>query len=91
MKDQFDLLPMFMSFFNEIKTEFGKVIKILKSDNAKEYFSSNLSSFLTNQGILHQSTCPHIPQQNGIAKRKNRHLVETACTLLLGVNVPIHH
>ena len=36
MKDQFDLLPMFMSFFNEIKTEFGKVIKILKSDNAKE-------------------------------------------------------
>jgi len=47
--------------------------------------------FLTTQGILHQSTCPHTPQQNGIADRKNRQLVETAYTLLLGANVPVHH
>jgi len=45
MKDQYEHLPIFMSFFNEIKTQFGKVIKILGSDNAKEYFSSNLSLF----------------------------------------------
>jgi len=80
-----------MSFFNEIKTQFGKVIKILISDNAKEYFFSNLASFLTTQGILHQSACPHTPRKNGIAKRKNRHLVETTCTLLLGANVRVHH
>jgi len=35
-----------MSFFNEIKNQFGKIIKILKSDNAKEYFSAAFSTFL---------------------------------------------
>ncbi|XP_025983399.1 uncharacterized protein [Glycine max] len=41
--------------------------------------------------ILHQSTCPHTPQQNGIAERKNRHLLETARSLMLNSNVPTHH
>ncbi|RDX80698.1 Copia protein, partial [Mucuna pruriens] len=51
------------------------------------YFSSELNSYLSSKGILHQSTCPHTPQQNGIAERKNRHLVETARTLLFSTNV----
>ena len=42
------------------------------------------------QGILHQSTCPHTPQQNGIVERKNRRIVETARTLLLDANVLVH-
>nr|KYP52064.1 Retrovirus-related Pol polyprotein from transposon TNT 1-94 [Cajanus cajan] len=74
---------LFLCFFNEIKNQFGRIIKIFRSDNAKEYFSSELSFFLPSQGVLHQSTCPHKPQQNGIEKRKNRHLVETTCTLML--------
>jgi len=71
--------------------QFGKIIQILRSNNTKEYFSSELSKLLSLHGILHQSTCPHIPQQNGIAERKNRHLVETARTLLLGANMPIYY
>ena len=38
MKDQSELLSIFMSFFNEIKTQFGKVINILNSDNANTYY-----------------------------------------------------
>jgi len=67
------------------------VIKILRSDNAKKYFSSGFSTLLNSHAILHQSTCLHTPQQNGIAKRKNRYLVETACILLLGANITVHH
>ena len=40
---------------------------------------------------MHRSTCPHTPQQNGITERKNRHLVETVRTLLLGANMPVHY
>nr|CAN69691.1 hypothetical protein VITISV_026777 [Vitis vinifera] len=57
-------------------------------DNAREYFSAPFTSFMSHHGILHQSSCAHTPQQNGVAKRKNRHLVETAHTILLHSNVP---
>ncbi|RVW78786.1 Retrovirus-related Pol polyprotein from transposon TNT 1-94 [Vitis vinifera] len=46
------------------------------------------TSFMSHHGILHQSSCAHTPQQNGVAERKNRHLVETARTILLHSNVP---
>ncbi|RVW39422.1 Retrovirus-related Pol polyprotein from transposon TNT 1-94 [Vitis vinifera] len=43
---------------------------------------------MSHHGILLQSSCAHTPQQNGVAERKNRHLVETARTILLHSNVP---
>ncbi|RVW19974.1 Retrovirus-related Pol polyprotein from transposon TNT 1-94 [Vitis vinifera] len=43
---------------------------------------------MSHHGILHQSSCAHAPQQNGVVERKNRHLVETARTILLHSNVP---
>ncbi|RVW43520.1 Retrovirus-related Pol polyprotein from transposon TNT 1-94 [Vitis vinifera] len=59
-----------------------------RTDNAREYFSAQFTSFMSHHGILHQSSCAHTPQQNGVAERKNRHLVETARTLLLHNHVP---
>jgi len=47
MKKRSELLSIFVSFFNEIKNQFGKTIKILRSDNAKEYFSAAFSSSLS--------------------------------------------
>ena len=61
---------------------------MLRSDNDKEYFSAPFISFMSQHGILHQSSCAHTPQQNGVAERKNRHLIETARTLLLRYHVP---
>ena len=90
MKERSELLSIFVSF-NEIKNQFGETIKIYISNNVKEYFFVVFSSFLSSQGILHQSTCPHTPQQNGIAERKNKHLIENALSLMLNTNVPVHH
>ena len=61
---------------------------MLRSDNAKKYFSAPFISFMSQHGILHQSSCAHTPQQNGLAERKNRHLIEIARTLLLQYHVP---
>ena len=80
-----------MSFLNEIENQFGKTIKLFRSDNAKEYFSHDFSSLLSSKGILHQFTCPHTSQQNGIAERKNLHLLDTARSLMLASHVPTHH
>ena len=43
---------------------------------------------MSQHGILHQSSYAHTPQQNGVVERKNRHLVDTARTILLHSNVP---
>ncbi|RVW84274.1 Retrovirus-related Pol polyprotein from transposon RE2 [Vitis vinifera] len=53
-----------------------------------DYSRSQFTSFMSHHGILHQSSCAHTPQQNGVAERKNRHLVETARTLLLYSHIP---
>ncbi|RVW48386.1 Retrovirus-related Pol polyprotein from transposon RE1 [Vitis vinifera] len=53
-----------------------------------DYSRSQFTSFMSHHGILHQSSCAHTPQQNGVAERKNRHLVETARTLLLHNHIP---
>ena len=61
---------------------------MLRSDNVREYFSTPFTSFMSQHGILHKSSCAHTPLQNGVVERKNRHLVETTRTLLLHSNVP---
>ncbi|RVW22780.1 Retrovirus-related Pol polyprotein from transposon RE1 [Vitis vinifera] len=53
-----------------------------------DYSRSPFTSFMSHHGILHQSSCAHTPQQNGVAECKNRHLVETTRTLLLHSNIP---
>jgi len=66
-------------------------IRSLRSDNAKEYLSHQFQNFMSSNGILHQTSCAHTPQQNGVAKRKTRHLIETIRTLLLRSNVPFRY
>ena len=89
MKDHSELFNIFKNFCSEIMTQFGKTIRILRSDNAKEYFSDTFNSFMHSNGIIHQSSCPHTPQQNGVAERKRRHIVDIARTLLVNANVPL--
>jgi len=74
LKDRSELFGAFQTFCSEIKTQFGKTIRILQSDNAKEYFSTSFNSFLVSHGIIHQSSCPHTPQQNDA--------ILTACYLI---------
>ncbi|KAJ9701155.1 hypothetical protein PVL29_006480 [Vitis rotundifolia] len=88
MKNRAELFSIFQKFYTEIQTQFNIYIRVLRSDNAREYFSAPFTSFMSHHGILHQSSCAHTPQQNGVAERKNRHLVETARTILLHSNVP---
>lgn len=50
--------------------------------------SNNMSQFLSSHGILHQTSCVGTPQQNGVAERKNRDLLEKTRALMFQMNVP---
>ena len=53
-----------------ICTQFGTEIKIIRSDNGKEYDNSGLSHYLTSNGIIHQTSCVNTPQQNGVVEKR---------------------
>ncbi|XP_019153533.1 PREDICTED: uncharacterized protein LOC109150012 [Ipomoea nil] len=88
LKSCSELFEVFCGFCVEIKTQFGVPVKILRSDNAKEYFSLPFVSYMRQKGMLHQSSCVDTPSQNGVAERKNRHLLETARALMFQMGVP---
>ncbi|KAM1259138.1 hypothetical protein ACFX13_039360 [Malus domestica] len=55
---------------------FDKKIQTLRSDNGEEYVNHVLHNYLQEHGIVHQTTCAYTSQQNSVAERKNRHLLE---------------
>ncbi|KAA0052292.1 hypothetical protein E6C27_scaffold207G001230 [Cucumis melo var. makuwa] len=85
---KFEVSSIFQNFYHTIETQFHTKIAILRSDNGREFQNHNLSEFLAFKGIVHQTSCAYTPQQNGVAERKNRHLVEVARSLMLSISLP---
>lgn len=52
------------------------------------YVNKNFQDYLSSAGILHQTTVCYTPQQNGIAERANRTLMEMARCLLMDSGLP---
>ncbi|KAL0641314.1 hypothetical protein Bca4012_102595 [Brassica carinata] len=82
------VLEAFKNFQNYVTNHYNAKIKILRSDNGGEYISNAFKSHLAKHGIVHQTSCPYTPQQNGVAERKNRHLMEVARSMMFHANVP---
>ena len=69
------------------KTQFNKVPKIIRSDRGREYVNNDLQAFLKNEGIRAQYTAPYSPQQNGVAERKNRSLLDMSRCMLFDADL----
>ncbi|KMQ84175.1 retrovirus-related pol polyprotein from transposon tnt 1-94, partial [Lasius niger] len=89
LKNRSEVLSVFRKYMLRVKRECGHGIKILHTDNAKEYISRELSKQLESEGIKHELTVPHTPQQNGVEERANRTLVEMARCMLLQSKMPM--
>lgn len=74
-----------------METQFSGKIKQLQSDNGGEYTSLLFQAFLSTNDILHRKSCPHTSQQNGLVKRKLRHILETSLTLLAHSGLSNHY
>ena len=91
MKTKEEVFPIFQAFHTMIQNQFSAKIQVLRSDNGGEFVNQRFKAFFQQQGLLHETSCAQTPQQNGVAERKNRHILETTRALLLGTNVPTHH
>ncbi|XP_070026462.1 uncharacterized protein LOC142182230 [Nicotiana tabacum] len=80
-----EALDAFKDYKTEVEKQAGAQIKIVRFDRGGEYYGrytdkgqvkSPFAEFLESEGIIAQYTMPGTPQQNGVAKRRNRTLMD---------------
>jgi transposase InsO family protein len=64
------------------QNEFDAKVKKIRSDKSTKFKNTQVEDFLDEEGIKHEFLAPYTPQQNGVAERKNRTLIEMARTIL---------
>ncbi|GAA0144189.1 hypothetical protein LIER_04701 [Lithospermum erythrorhizon] len=81
-----------LNYFKEFKTmaekESSEVVKCLRTDRGGEYVSSEFINFCKEQGIKRQLTTAYTPQQNGVAERRNRTIMNMVRSMLIAKEVP---
>jgi hypothetical protein len=88
LKSKDAVFSAFQAFQKMIQTQFNGHIKVFRSDNGGEFVNRDFQEYFQEHGIIHQTTCPQTPEQNGVAERKNRHLLDIARALLFGAHMP---
>ncbi|XP_049350431.1 uncharacterized protein LOC125815076 [Solanum verrucosum] len=68
---------------------FGVSVKSIRTDNDTKNFNTECHRLCISLGIVHQRTCIHTPQQNGIAKRKHKHILEVARAIKFQRHIPL--
>lgn len=82
-----EVFEKFKEFKALVENKLGFNIKTLRTDNGNEYLSNDFQHFLKRSGISHQTSAPYTPQQNGLAERMNRTLLERARCMLLNAKL----
>ncbi|GKB51138.1 putative ribonuclease H-like domain-containing protein [Tanacetum coccineum] len=76
------------NFIKEIENLMDKKVKIIRSDNGTEFKNKVMDDFWREKGIKREYSVARTPQQNGVAERRNRTLIEAARTMLADSKLP---
>jgi len=83
-----DTFETFCRYRALVEKQIGKQVKCLRSDGGGEYVNQEMREYLSRNGIRHETTTADTPQQNGVAERYNRTLLETVRALMLSAGIP---
>ncbi|KAI0488458.1 hypothetical protein KFK09_028290 [Dendrobium nobile] len=75
-------------FVDSCIKKLGCEILTIHSDHGREFKNERFGDFCEDEGISHNFLAPRTPQQNGVAERKNRTLVEAARAMLAEYSLP---
>ncbi|GKF94034.1 retrovirus-related pol polyprotein from transposon TNT 1-94 [Tanacetum coccineum] len=81
---------MIMSFIRMVENQNDVKVKQIRTDNGIEFRNHELESFCDEKGISQNFSSPYTPEQNGVAERKSRTLIEAARTMLNGLILSKH-
>ncbi|CAI5980287.1 unnamed protein product [Closterium sp. NIES-65] len=85
-----DALPAFVQWLAVAERQMKKSVLMLRSDRGGEFLGKQFTDFVSGKGVVHDLTCPYTPQQNGMAEREMRTVVESVQTMLLHMGVQHH-
>ena len=85
-----DVFLNFLTWSTRIEREAKATISRIRVDNGGEFKNSNMVNLCAQRGYRQEFTNPYTPQQNGVAERYNRTLLDTVRSILTSANVPGH-
>ncbi|GJY74244.1 putative ribonuclease H-like domain-containing protein [Tanacetum coccineum] len=80
--------PILKDFISLVENQLNKKVKAIRCDNGTEFKNAKLIELCGEKGIKRDYSNARTPQQNGVAKRKNRTLIEAARTMLADSKLP---
>ena len=69
----------------------GHRLKAVRTDRGTEYVNSELEAYFRDKGVIHNTTAPYTPEQNGVAERFNRTLMERVRAMLFDAKLGYEH
>lgn len=87
LKLKSEVYAKLVEYKNLVEDQLGRKIKAIRSDNGTEYVNKQMDDLFKNNGIIHQRSVPYTPQQNGVAERYNRTIMEKVRCMLLDANL----
>lgn len=91
MKRKSEVFDIFVKFKTLVENQQNCKIKTLRSDNGTEFCNKQFDSFTAEHGILHQRTAPYTPEQNGVAERMNRTIIEKVRCMIFDAGVHMRY
>ena len=82
MKKKDKAFKWFFTFKALVENQKGKKIKFLRTDNGTKYESNEFNDYCREAGIKRETTTVYTPEQNGVAERKSRTILEVARAML---------
>ncbi|GKB84858.1 retrovirus-related pol polyprotein from transposon TNT 1-94 [Tanacetum coccineum] len=72
-----------IKFLKMIQVRLQVTVRRIRTDNGTEFVYQTLREYYEKIGISHETYVARSPQQNGVVERRNRTLIEVACTMLI--------
>ncbi|GAA0175602.1 hypothetical protein LIER_28742 [Lithospermum erythrorhizon] len=88
LSNKSDAFDCFKNFKAMVEKETNEHICCLRTDRGGEYTSTSFADFCRTHGIKRQLTTTYTPQQNGVAERKNRTVMNMVRSMLSAKEIP---
>ncbi|KAH9679843.1 hypothetical protein KPL71_026299 [Citrus sinensis] len=88
MTAESDVVEKFKVWKALVENQSGRKLKALRTNNGLEFCNKEFEAFCQKHGILRHKTVRFTPQQNGLAERMDRTIVDKTRCMLINLKLP---